>query len=102
MATEKRRLPVRTARVELDGDYAGYWAVVRLNMPCKFYEELAEGTTLARRRELWAPYIHEWNFTDEAGDDLPISAESLGALPLEMFKLFTDAVNEAMEAPKNS
>jgi len=102
MTTEKRRLPVKTARVELDGDYAGFYAVARLNMPCRFFMELSAAENMAQRQEIWAPYILEWNILDDDGADLPVSAESLAALPLDMFRMLIDKINEAMEAPKNS
>ena len=102
MTTEKRRLPVKSTRVNLDGDYEGFYAVARLNMPCSFFMALAESASMAERHALWAPYILEWNILDDDGADLPVSAESLAALPLDMFRMLIDKINEAMEAPKSA
>ena len=64
-----RRMPVRTTRIELDGDYEGWWVEMRTNPPLAAFDELNSGD-FARMRKTLASLIVDWNFVDEEGEPL--------------------------------
>lgn len=103
MSGEVRRLPVRTARVELDGEYAGYWATMRLNPRRSTIDGLSSGETRPACDAL-ARLIVAWNFTDEEGRALDVTPEEVYDLPDEMLAIvirkYLDAVRAATDLPK--
>ena len=116
MTTKKgkgRKLPVRRARAELEGDYEGWWFEYRQNPPLGPYSEGLKRTlafdednpaSVAESTQGMLMVLNTvllaWNFLDEAGEDLPLVYESLEKLPLELILEVFTKVNEAtQEAP---
>ena len=83
VSSEIRRLPIRSARVELDGDYAGYWATMRLNPRRRVLDELGSGDT-RRACEGLAQIIQAWNVTDEEGRPIEPTGDNVYDLPDDM------------------
>lgn len=108
-----RRMPVRTATVELDGDYAGWRATVRTNAPFANFLRLSQlgagdgQEMMAALGEVYAllpKLVMGWNFVDEDGAPLPCNAEGFAQLPGDlMLKLITaagSAANMGADDPK--
>lgn len=99
MADEVRRMPVKTQRIELDGEYTGWWFTVRTNVPWSVLERMqkAEGQLSVVRETLGDVICGEWNFVDEAGNALPApNAEVLLALPYDLLMTMTNRFNAAL------
>ena len=103
MSAEVRKLPVRTTRVDLDGDYAGYWATMRLNPRRSTIDGLSSGETRPACEAL-AKLIVAWNVTDEEGRPLEVTPDEVYDLPDEMLAIvirkYLDAVRAATDLPK--
>lgn len=101
-----KAMPVRTAQVALEGDYAGFAVTVRLNPSYAVKQDLNSGDT-ERVLAALKVIIHGWDLTDEAGQALPTPAggcdlrtdipdEVLGAI----IRGYVGELNRATELPK--
>lgn len=82
------RLPVKTARIECDGDYVGVWADMILNPPWSKYAHLGPGNHVSQS----LPHlIAHWNIADpETGQVLPVTEASMAYLPPELMMQLVD------------
>lgn len=109
-----RRRQIKSRRVDLDGEFAGWWVQVRTNTPIMEYARLlefegAEGAALVRAMgeviaHLFPQLIVSWNWVDEFGADLPCDAAGFATLSVEEFNaifggIFT-ATSEETAVPK--
>ena len=63
---DNKAMPVRVARIELSGDYEGFWADVQTNCSYAVKQELNSGEP-ERVFAAFAPLIRAWNLTDANG-----------------------------------
>ncbi len=91
MTETPKPAPVRTACIELDGDYAGWWATVRTNLKIRTFKELIAGD-LDRSTKALSQILLAWNFVDEQGQPLPSPADpaAIEELTGEQVKLVVD------------
>lgn len=110
--TPIRKMPIKVARVYLDGDYEGWWADLRVNAPFGMFlgmldllggdleGDQAAGIRIARALgELvvaLAGVVKAWNFVDEAGQPLPCNLDGLKRLPKD---LVLDLANRSQAGP---
>lgn len=108
-ANGPRRMPVNTRRVQLTGEYAGWWVTVRTNAPFGMFlimtqldtQDVADQTAaLVTMVELLPTLIHSWNFVDEAGDDLACDMAGVRALPMDLINQLFAAIGEGAAVPK--
>lgn len=75
-------------------------AIVKLNTTITTKQALSaadvEGN--AAMLGLIASMITDWNFTDESGQPVPITEETVGRLELEDFKAISDTVGESIDS----
>ena len=91
-----RKRPVRTAEIELPEPYAGWTATVWTNMPMAIYDALDTGA-IRERLEALSSVILEWNFVDDAGDQIPITPDAIyEALSMDEIVLTLRAVDGAV------
>jgi hypothetical protein len=98
--TDNKAMPVRVARIELSGDYEGFWADVQTNSSYAVKQELNSGEP-GRVFDAFAPLIQAWNLTDAAGIVLPIptTPEALAQdIPDEVLGQLLTGYREAQEA----
>lgn len=69
MSEEKRRMPVRTSRIELDGAWKGWWFEARTNVPLGLLGDFQSGNMRLITAALQEIVI-DWNFVDEHGAPL--------------------------------
>lgn len=101
---EKRKLPVRTVRVDLDGDYQGWWFDAKDDFSAKeYYAELGVVASIrdakATPSEVYESIyrvvkrglltrngrpVGEWNFVDEEGEPVPLTLEAVDSLPTNL------------------
>lgn len=105
----KRTMPIKTFRLELDGDYQDWWLSIRTNPPVgilldaivAFQQAQTEDSEdmrlimppLYRMLEL---VVQEWNFVDEKGKELPATLEGLRKLPIDLIITLADKVQEVV------
>jgi hypothetical protein len=105
-----RKLPIKTKRIELTGEYEGWWADVRTNPPVGPLLDAITAFESANKEKIGeiipAIYdmleliVHKWNFVDEKGKDLPFNRDSLRKLPLEVLVLLAQkSQEEILEVP---
>lgn len=102
--TPPLRQIVRTKRVELTGDYAGWHATVRTNAPVGLFlnitqlndrDEGANGlTVLAGLIAILPSLVIAWNFVDEDGLPLPCTRAGMERLPTDLFMALVNAFTE--------
>ena len=100
---EKRCMPVRTARIDLEGEFEGWYATVRINPMFETYEQL-QSEDLGQVKEALGGLLREpWNFVDEEGEPMssPDTA-AIGKMPLELIAEILKHLNENMALPKTS
>lgn len=97
-----RRMPVRTVRVELEGDYADFSLTMRSNPPLRVFTEMQSNTEFATLRETLRSLIVDWDFVDDEGKALAVG--DLDALPLDLFGMlitsYLNAITGAAAVPK--
>lgn len=102
----RRRMPVKTRRVELTGEYEGWWAVVRTNAPFSLFVGLAsvgdaDGTgaltAMVSVYENLAKIVLDWNFVDEDGEPLPCDKRGFEAIGGDLLSALLGAVGQARE-----
>lgn len=88
-----RRMPIKTKRIDLDGDYAGWHATVRSNAPLGVFLGLTQvdtsGNGLAALGEVinsLPALVLAWNFVDEDGDAIPVTVAGCRKLPLDLLQ----------------
>jgi len=105
-----RKMPVRSMKVELDGDYTGWWVNVRTNPPAGALADAAAAfpqdtelkpedlvTLVPALYDILALVLTSWNFVDENGKDIPI--DGLKLLPIDLLVLTATKVLEAITKP---
>lgn len=101
--TDKRAMPIKTAKVELAGDYEGWTATVHVNPPMFLFEQLLGGA-LAETRDALSKIVKSWDFVDSQGDALPQPSEGgVGHIGFDLMLLLVRAISEKVTTPeKNS
>ncbi len=98
MATTKRKMPVKTAKLDLNGDWQGWSVTTRINPPLWVLEEIASGD-ISRIATALGGLITDWNFVDENGDDLPKPSEDeIRKLPTDLVRVAVDAITDKITA----
>jgi hypothetical protein len=95
MSENKRRMPVKVTQIKLSGDYEGWEAEVRSNPPMRVFESLLSGKIETIRDALIA-VVKSWNFVDEEGEPLPLSADGLMGMPLDLTLALVKACSDAI------
>lgn len=91
MTTKKRKMPVRTGKVSLEGTYEGWECVVRLNPPLRVFGDFSSGE-FDRIISGLRLVILNWNFVDEDGNDLgPPDDTNVSLLPLDLAQAVAEA-----------
>ena len=99
------RTAVRTARLELGGDYEGWFATLRVNPPLSIWDDFSSGDA-ARYDSALAALVIDWNFVDDQGEPLPLPKDGLdwAAAPFDLKLALTNAytlkVQERMSVGK--
>ena len=85
-----RRMPVRTCKLQLEGDFAGFELVMRLNPNLRVIKDMASGDMDALTAAL-GEVILQWNFPDEEGKPMPApSQETIEELPIDLITLIAE------------
>ena len=111
----KRTMPVKTKRIELEGEYEGWWYEIRTNSPvgpltdafCAFEAANKENLAEIRLSEVMPPIyklleltLHNWNFVDEKGKDLPANKDGIRKLPIDLLMPVAEKIQETiLEVP---
>ena len=106
--SEARRMPVRSRLVEMDGDYGGFHATMRVNISIKQAEALS--SDLDDICATLADIILDWNFVTESGAPLPMGDEAtphqvemiidgLRSLPMDLLRMLQVKYSEALRSP---
>lgn len=87
----KRRMPVKTAELDLGGDgYDGFTCTTRLNVPMGIVRRFfaasgsADDKSEAQAREDFLVMFPGWDFVDDAGKAIPHTAKGVDSLPDDM------------------
>ena len=97
-----RRMPVRTIRVELEGDYADFALTMRSNPPLRVFTEMQDNSDFPKLRDMVRSLIVDWDFVDDDGQAIP--AGDIDALPLDLFGMlinrYLTTITAAAAVPK--
>ena len=97
------KLPIRTQRFELDGDYAGFWIELVTNPPMGVYEILTEKITaqdLPRLFDALAWLTRSSNLVDRSEQPVDLSTPAgWREMPAEFLLLAADKLTEALKLP---
>lgn len=93
---ETLRMPVRTRVIEMDGDYAGFQATMRVNVSMQTLTELSTTDDLY---SVVVNLVTGWNFADEAGEPIAPDVNGLRSLPIELFQMLQRRYSEALQSP---
>lgn len=98
MSEETRKAPIRKTRVELTGEYAGWWFDARVNPRMSTFSMVTSGD-IDRLIEALSQLILAWNFVDEDGEPLPEpykDTAAIGSLASDLFNLVADSYVKAV------
>ena len=98
-------MPVKTARLELRGEWKGWWVDIRINAPvgllldAMIAFQTAQAETPEDIQKVGPPLydmleltIHRWNFVDDQGKDLPANREGIKRIGLDLLVLLASEV----------
>lgn len=97
---DRRRQPRRIVRLELEGDFAGWWAEVDADLPLGVAHDLSSGD-LGRIMAALPRMVAGWNFVDKEGADLPVSAEGCREIGGALLAAFLAAFQQAATLPNS-
>lgn len=102
----KRTMPVKTRRIELKGEYKGWFADIRTNPPVGLLLDAITAFHAADKEDLdqLMPPIYDllgltinaWNFVDDKGKDIPATREGLKLVPIDLLMVLAAKVQEAV------
>lgn len=103
-ADKRFKVPRRTCRLVLDGDFKGAEAVAHFDVDLGIYFDFAglegsqdaEGIKQAMRR-FGDIILISWNLEDEAGEPLPATADGFMRLPLNIAQALMGAWVQAVQ-----
>lgn len=86
---EKRRMPVHSQLVKMDGEWVGWEFTARMNPKVKVIDGLLSAENDQARFgqvvEALSQVLVSWNFVDEEGEDMPSpSSDSVRELPTDL------------------
>ncbi len=90
------RMPVRTQRIEMEDEYAGFWAEMRINISMATLEALYRDDDVL---PTLASLVREWNFVDEAGAPIPVGLDGLRQCPFDLIRMLKLKYAEALRSP---
>jgi hypothetical protein len=96
------KLPVRTSRIELTGEYAGFWLEIRTNPPMLVFEEFAS-QDVARIIAALAVVTRSSNLVDE--NDQPVDLTTVAGwrkMPGDLLAEVAERLRESLVSPKAS
>ena len=98
---EKKKLPIRIKEIPLNGDWAGWNLVARVNPPLRIVGDILSGN-IDRITEALAEVIKSWDFVDEEGEPLgEPSAATISELPIDLIKAVSNAFSEEVQKVPN-
>lgn len=86
-----RKMIIRTARVELDGEYEGWWFEARTSITVDEIEAMMAENDIPSTKARLDNVIIEWNYVDEYGKPLEKNIRGLGKLTKELLELTLSA-----------
>lgn len=96
------KMPVRTKDIALGGEWDGWTLTVRRNAPLDVVLRLqglaTDEGSLAGLIATLPDIIIRWNFVDEQGAPLPLTAEGCRQLPLDLFRAVMEGFGEVIAA----
>lgn len=102
----KRSMPIKTTRIELGGEYKGWWADIRTNPSVGLLIDAITTFERADKEEIGEimPPIYDmldltvnsWNFVDEKGKDIPVTLDGLKRVPIDLLMVLANKVQEAV------
>jgi len=90
--------PRSTMRVELDGDYRGWWADMDDRPPTWGFLEEMESGSVKQIADALASKLVAWNFTDEDGNPAPATRDGLKLIENGAIVALTQAYGSAYRA----
>jgi hypothetical protein len=100
--TVSPKLPVRTSQIDLTGEYAGFWLIVRTNPPMRVFEEFAS-QDIARVIAALAVMTRSSNLVDER--DQPVDLTTVAGwreMPGDLLAEVAERLRESLGSPKAS
>lgn len=101
MAVKLKPPEVKTRRIELDGEFEGYWFVTQVNPPMYVLADLMSGNAdrmIGSLRGL----VKDWNFIGFDGEKLDLAVDGVDKLPSDLFQAMAAAATTApFELEKN-
>ena len=111
--TKKKKIAIKSAKVELNGDFKGYWIRIRTNPKLRQLNQaasLSRDSTFEEVVEALAPFVIDWNLVDEDGNELKApkgDPDSLMELTQDLFEVVSGGIRDKIfrteeEEAKNS
>lgn len=105
--TKKFAIKRKTKTLELKGDLEGGEVVVAANTPMSMLFQImgidSAGALEQERliRQFGDDILISWNFTNEAGDDLPADGDGVVSLDTDVFNAIVSAWTDSLGGDKN-
>jgi hypothetical protein len=100
--TAIRRMPVRTLKVELEGDYADFSLTMRANPPLRTFTDMQSNADFSVLRDTVRSLIVDWDIVDDEGQPIPMG--DLEALPIDLFGMiisrYLETITSVAAVPK--
>lgn len=95
-------MPIRTLRVQLEGDYADFSLEMRSNPPLRVFTDIQSNSDFATLRDRVCELIVDWDFVDDQGEPIPVG--EMDGIPIDLFgqivTCYLEAINQTAAVPK--
>jgi len=95
MTSAKRKMPIKTAEIKLEGDWEGWNFTARTNPTLGTFADAASGD-FDRMAAALSAMVTGWDFVDEEGNPLPQPKEE-GATSLLPLDLTSTVISSIMD-----
>jgi hypothetical protein len=89
-------MPIKTRRFEMEGDYADFYVVMRVNIPMTMLAALYSDEEVL---PTLAALVQEWNFADEHGTPIALGIDGLRSCPFDLVKMLKEKYAEVLRSP---
>lgn len=95
---EARKQPVVSIRLELDGDFSGWWLEIDRDFDLGTQEDFLSGNT-PRIADALGRILLNWNFVDKVGVDLPADREGVRRIGVSLMGATMEAFRQLASVP---
>jgi len=95
-------MPKRTIRIEMEGDYEGFWIDMWSNPPLRLFMDMQETNDFDKLKGVVEKLIMDWNLVGFEGEVIPVGSIEDVSMELvgQIISLYLETIQAATAVPK--